>query len=215
MAGMSAARDYRLANNPSGRYVYLMTLAHHRPKQPDLLRQQVLAAAVRLAVEKGAEAVTLDAVARRAGVSKGGLQHHFPGKRALIDALFDRMWQRFSAELAAEMAADPEPRGRAARAYIQVGTRGLPDEEGDFWRAALTLMLADPTLRERWSAWVRQAWQADLAAEADVTTLLVCRLAADGLWLSDLAGYDAVPPARRADVVQALVAMTYAKETPR
>ena len=33
--------------------------------------------------------VTLDAVSQAAGVSKGGLLHHFPNKMALLDGLFD------------------------------------------------------------------------------------------------------------------------------
>lgn len=40
-----------------------------------------------IAGRDGIAALSLNAVAREAGVSKGGLLHHFPNKQALIFAL--------------------------------------------------------------------------------------------------------------------------------
>ncbi|MDF3884015.1 TetR/AcrR family transcriptional regulator, partial [Cupriavidus basilensis] len=77
-----------------------MTQAHRRKKQPDVLRPQLLQSAAQLALESGLRAVTLDAVAARAGVSKGGLQHHFRNKQALLDALFDDAVETFNADVA-------------------------------------------------------------------------------------------------------------------
>lgn len=48
------------------------------------LRQALVAAALALVEEVGVEAVTLRAVARRAGVSPGAPYHHFPDKVALL-----------------------------------------------------------------------------------------------------------------------------------
>ena len=44
----------------------------------------------------GAAALTLDAVAAEAGVSKGGVLYHFGSKRALIDGLLDALARRRS-----------------------------------------------------------------------------------------------------------------------
>ena len=41
-------------------------------------------------IEAGASHMTLDAVAAKAGVSKGGLLHHFPSKVALLIAMVER-----------------------------------------------------------------------------------------------------------------------------
>ena len=41
-----------------------MSIAHHRPKRPELVRQQLLEVAARLSLENGLAAVTLDAVAQ-------------------------------------------------------------------------------------------------------------------------------------------------------
>lgn len=47
-------------------------------------RARLLSAADQIAAESGAAGVSLDAVAARAGVSKGGLLYHFPTKVALL-----------------------------------------------------------------------------------------------------------------------------------
>ena len=43
-------------------------------------RDTILSAAANLVLRKGASRMTLEAVAREAGVSKGGLLYHFPSK---------------------------------------------------------------------------------------------------------------------------------------
>jgi AcrR family transcriptional regulator len=53
-------------------------------------REAALAAADALLSEGGVAAFTLDAVAARAGISKGGLLYHFPTKEALLAALMRR-----------------------------------------------------------------------------------------------------------------------------
>jgi len=59
-----------------------------RSIQPSLL----LAAANKVVVDRGVDALTLDAVACQAGVSKGGLLHHFPSKEALITAMVQQVY---------------------------------------------------------------------------------------------------------------------------
>lgn len=46
--------------------------------------ESLLSAAVEEFVEKGYGGASMDAIARRAGVSKGGLYHHFPNKEVLL-----------------------------------------------------------------------------------------------------------------------------------
>ncbi|MBL8577299.1 MAG: TetR/AcrR family transcriptional regulator [Mesorhizobium sp.] len=50
-------------------------------------RDKIVAAAVELSKEVGPGHVSLDAVAQRAGVSKGGLLYNFPSKQKLLEAI--------------------------------------------------------------------------------------------------------------------------------
>jgi AcrR family transcriptional regulator len=54
-------------------------------------KEAMLDAAEEIVVESGAAHLTLDAVAERSGVSKGGLMYHFPTKDALLTAMMQRM----------------------------------------------------------------------------------------------------------------------------
>jgi AcrR family transcriptional regulator len=74
-------------------------------------REAVLDAFESLLIEEGERAATLDAVARRAGVSKGGLLYHFPNKEAMVSVLLERLDRLFAADLAAMSGA---PEGAAA-----------------------------------------------------------------------------------------------------
>jgi AcrR family transcriptional regulator len=65
-------------------------------------RRRILDAAQDLAHCAGPGNLSLDAVAARAGVSKGGLLYHFPSKNRLMEALVEDYLHRFDAALSAE-----------------------------------------------------------------------------------------------------------------
>lgn len=65
-------------------------------------RERILAAACRLVREEGVGRLTLDAVSRASGVSKGGLLYHFPSKEDLIAGMVQYLADRFDAELERE-----------------------------------------------------------------------------------------------------------------
>lgn len=79
-----------------------------RPLRRDAARnrERILAAAAELFTERGLQ-VTLDEVARRAGVGVGTVYRRFPDKEALTDALFE---ERITAlvDLAQQALADPD-----------------------------------------------------------------------------------------------------------
>jgi AcrR family transcriptional regulator len=70
-------------------------------------RRRVLAAAMEVFAREGYHAARMDAIAEAAGVSKGALYFHFPGKLPLFSALVD--------EFAAQRGGDAVARRRAAR----------------------------------------------------------------------------------------------------
>jgi len=175
-----------------------MSVAHHRKKQPALVRSQLLAVATELAARQGMAALTLDAVAGASGVSKGGLLHHFPSKAALLDALFDSILTRFDEAIGEAMRSDPVPQGRFSRAYLRVvtGLRDRPEETRDWAHVAMALQ-TEPGLRERWRGWVRERSEEYVGTDSSPSAAIV-RFAADGLWLADLFGsHDMDAPTRR------------------
>lgn len=70
-------------------------------------RERILRAADAIATESGAGTVSLDAVAARAGISKGGLLYHFPTKSDLLQAVVEDYLEKIEALL--DGIADPAP----------------------------------------------------------------------------------------------------------
>ncbi len=55
----------------------------------------ILDAVEAVIAKAGAARMSLDSVAQKAGVSKGGLMYHFPTKKSLIKAVVDRLVEEF------------------------------------------------------------------------------------------------------------------------
>ena len=113
-------------------------------------REAILDAAVGLLLERDGRGLTMDSVARRAGISKGGLTHHFPSKETLIEGTYARMIRVFEAKVA-ELSNGAACGTRAEiEAYItaSLGTpfRGLAAELGAGVVAALG---SDPARNDR------------------------------------------------------------------
>ena len=63
--------------------------------------------------------MTLDAVAQRAEVSKGGLLYHFPSKEALLQAMLARLCDRFDEKKAVILQEEPADPAAALRAHLK------------------------------------------------------------------------------------------------
>jgi AcrR family transcriptional regulator len=92
------------------------------------LRRVLIEAALQLAGEGGAEAVSVREAARRAGVSPGAPFRHFPSRDALMAAVAGEAQRRFRAEIGAALAdvpdSDPLARFRAlGLAYLRWAMR--------------------------------------------------------------------------------------------
>jgi AcrR family transcriptional regulator len=185
------------------------TRGSRRKKAPAHVRSELLRAAADIATEHGVQAVTLEAVAERAGVSKGGLQYHFRSKQALFDALFAQTLERFEAQMKTSIAADPHPGGANARAYLHAAmNEATPAASTNLLRVLVSSMMTDPDARERWAAPMRELSRPDPLPLEQAATLMICRLAADGLWISELLGYQNLSPALRDEIVRQLEVMT-------
>src|SRR5262249_40673117 len=89
------------------------------PSARPTARRGILDAAGRGAARQGVSALTLEAVAREAGVSKGGLLYHFGTKEALLQGLLAARLEAYERALAREVAADPAAPGRWTRALVR------------------------------------------------------------------------------------------------
>lgn len=85
-------------------------------------RDKVLDAAEATVSAVGAAGLTIDAVAKAAGITKGGVQYCFGNKDGLIDAMMERWFNEFDSAVAVEVGDDADP-VTAMRAHAQVTER--------------------------------------------------------------------------------------------
>ena len=81
---------------------------------PEERRQQLLDAALGVILEQGYAGVSIEAIARSAGVTRPVVYDHFPNLGTLLQALFDREEQSALAQLAEVFPSDPRAEDPAA-----------------------------------------------------------------------------------------------------
>ncbi len=166
-----------------------------------MVRRALLDSAAKIAMEDGLPAVTIQAVAKAANVTKGGLFHHFASKQALIEGMYKDILTRLDEKIDARMAKEDTAKGCFTRAYV--ATIFQDDELGfDGPLAAMWIgASADPVLRQIWLDWLNA--RLDRHRDTDNAPLLeVVRLAADGAWFS----YAGLETAGQAEVRETLYA---------
>jgi AcrR family transcriptional regulator len=185
----------------------MATNAHTRKKEPDAVRRRLLDCAARLAVEQGLASVSVQAVAQAAGVTKGGLFHHFASKQALVVAVCDDLLDQLDREIEDYLAKDPQTGGRFSRAYVRAMFADRARGSQSPWAALTMSMIADPHCSQAWDLWLKTRLQAH--AETDGGTLLeVVRLAADGAWLAHVIAPGDQAGGNDAALMAQLLAMT-------
>lgn len=209
----SAALTISLKRNlPSGMFSD-MTNAHERKKQPEIVRRNLLDCAAKLAADQGVAALSVQAVADAAGVTKGGLFHHFASKQVLLEAVMADLLGALDAEIDALISQDCEAYGSFTRAYVNAVFDDRDRDSGRQWAAISVSMVGEPSLRRMWTSWV----EGRLARHKDTddgVVLEMVRLAADGIWFADLLADDGRAGGDRAALKARMIAQTK-KETER
>ncbi|WP_160309649.1 TetR/AcrR family transcriptional regulator [Rubrobacter aplysinae] len=178
--------------------------------------QKLLDAAERIVLGEGAGRLTLDAVAREAGVSKGGLLYHFPSKERLVAEMVEHLAvERFERELDRRVQRsegqekDDGGDGSWVRAYVEATfepedeERNLAVQSGLFAAVANDPALLEP-LRERYGALQERAENDGV----DPALATIVRLASDGLWFLELFDIPGVEGELREEVLTRLRTIT-------
>lgn len=159
-----------------------------RRRDPAHTRQKLLEATRTLLLSHGTQ-LSLEAIASAAGVSKGGLLHHFHGKEELFLALMRAAYENFAHAVATRRDAEPERPGRLVRAYLGVTFQNLREiDNPSEYATVLCLLTTVPQVadfaREQLAEWDSALFSDGL--DADVVRLVTT--AADGLAISALLG---------------------------
>jgi AcrR family transcriptional regulator len=149
-------------------------------------RRALLDAAARSVLVHG-PGVSLDVVAREAGVSKGGLLHHFRTKDELLTALVDDLFEQFDRAVRDRVDPDDTAPGRLLRAYVRATFDELEHGQDAVEQTTLMATLGSfPELTRRSQERYRR-WNETLAEDGlDSQRVVVVLRACDGVSIAPL-----------------------------
>ncbi len=153
-------------------------------------RNLLLSAANQIVLGQGAAQLTLDAVAKDAGVSKGGLLYHFPSKDALIAGMIQHSIEGFERRLAEVYAGLPDGHGRWLRAFVEASFED-DDISPNVFTAMTTAVANRPDLlqpiQSQLNQWMEKATEDGVSPE--IAQLVIA--ATNGVWLERIFWHDA------------------------
>ncbi|WP_063035098.1 TetR/AcrR family transcriptional regulator [Nocardia grenadensis] len=144
-------------------------------------RLAVLEAAERMFAERGGR-VSLSDIAAAAGVTKGGLMHHFPNRDALLAGVTEHLIAKVWAEIHECIDLSENRPGKFTRGYVRALTSGSESVARAFSPTGLVVTLGTVSGLEQLFA--EDARRLDEAFDADGLapgTTSVIRFAAEGL----------------------------------
>ncbi len=153
----------------------------------------------------GVSHLTIDAVAREAKLSKGGVLYHFPCKEALVSGMIMDHIECFTHDLTNNLAEETGA-GRWLRAYLRASDDTV-HKEPDPVVCLIAAIATNPALlaplQQHFALWQEEAVHDGLPP----ALATIIRLAIDGLWFADL--FQMAPPEGdlRREVLQLLHTM--------
>jgi AcrR family transcriptional regulator len=143
-------------------------------------RQHILDVAAQIASDHGASQLTIDAVAKLAGISKGGVMYHFGSKDELLSALVDRVTQMALTRMSESEALFGDRVCPMLDALIDEGLRNDPAEQTLF-SGLLGAVANNPRLAEPAANAYSAMYRRLESMEAMAPNALTIALALDGL----------------------------------
>jgi AcrR family transcriptional regulator len=155
-------------------------------RKPTITREGLIELAEEIVRGEGAAGLTIDALAKRAGISKGGVQYSFSSKDDLIRALIERWTHQFDALLG---AMDDVPPADLVRKYIHV-MRGSQAAMNAKMAGLMIAYIQNPENVSETREWYRSMFERLGGATEDAQAARVALLAVEGLFMLRISGID-------------------------
>ncbi|WP_300615728.1 TetR/AcrR family transcriptional regulator [Dokdonella sp.] len=170
-------------------------------------RERILEAAEKVAIEVGVGHLTLEAVATKAGISKGGLLYHFGTKEALLKGMIDRHMDEEAqriAETHAELGGTP---GTYLRAFVDsmMQANGKDLHTPAVSRSFLAAAANSPGLLERPRTVFAEHFERLRASGGHFPLAAIVSLALDGLYFGDIFEFSTLTPTEREQLTAELL----------
>lgn len=153
---------------------------YKKKKDPVENRKLILEAVVDLANNLELSQISFDALAKKCGLSKGGIIHHFPNKESVFDTLFKESFEEYKNWIGEELQS--KNLKNPAIALISVAIRNS-NEEGyrRLTKVIFKCLVNNEQYSQLWKEWFAEYIIKDLYGDTEIATLLGS-LVAIGMW---------------------------------
>lgn len=176
-----------------------------KPGRPDA-RARILEAADALATERGPGNLSVESVAMRAGLSKGGVLYHFRTKAELLSALVDSHIEQSKLRVEQHMAgAAGRPNDLAealVEAYREEKSYSAPPPSGILAAIAAHPDLLDPLRAHHYETLARLRQDSD-----DPDLAAIAFLAIEGMKAMHLFGFDIIGPQQQEAILNRMTSL--------
>ncbi len=150
-------------------------------RPPTIDRDRVLDLAEQILLADGTGALTIDAVAKAAGVSKGGIQSRFGTKDDLISAMLERWTKEYEAQMSAATGPAPDPLA-IAKAHMEI-TMAMDAAERTRAAGFMAALISASRHRAECRAWYAELFGGLDPRSAEGRRARIALLATEGAFL--------------------------------
>jgi AcrR family transcriptional regulator len=170
-------------------------------------RERILAAAAEIVGQVGSGRLTLDAVAERAGISKGGLLYNFPSKDALLQGMIQRLIDEAAIEKERLRRAQPDARNLEARLTCGVALKLRSGPMRDIATGMLAASAENPRLLDPIRAALATEWNLIKTTSENPADATLAWLALEGLTSLELHAISPISESERDAIVASALAL--------
>lgn len=170
-------------------------------------RKEILAAASFIVGNYGMEKLTLEAVAKQAGISKGGLLYHFPNKDAIIKGMIDEYSSAFLMDVRDKVSNSSESIGKWHRAYLESAINDTGVSNG-LVSAYIATLFTNPLLLSKFQSDCQELYEEMEKDEIEPIKAAIIRLAIDGLCYSEIFKIGKIDEGLKQKVIKQLISWT-------
>jgi len=174
-------------------------------------KEAILDAAEAIVIEAGASRMTLDAVAERSGISKGGLMYNFPTKEALLEAMIGRMGERLG-QLREKARQELAP-GSSNELRVEIRSlQGKSNADHRLSAALLAVAANQPELMRALLEDLRDRFLNKITANGNFTRSSILYFAALGLHFHDLLNLSLLDRKQQKEILEELMRLAGGEE---
>ncbi|MFC7686343.1 TetR/AcrR family transcriptional regulator [Ureibacillus sp. GCM10028918] len=178
---------------------------------PEEKKRRLLSAASIIVKEEGVSNLTLEAVAKKAGVSKGGLLYHYSSKEVLIKAMVQEWSSNYFKSIETFVKSETNSIGKWSNAYINATLLDLNNDK-QLTSALMAAMYTNPSLLEEYKNEYGILLEKFMNDGIDPIKITIVRLAIDGLWFSEIFDLAPLDATLKHDVIHELNRMIKEEE---